>query len=123
MSTTEKAVNYTSAMVARMKELAPLNLEKAELLAAEFGGGKTAKSVIAKAKREQIEYITKPAPTKKPKDAPTKAQLVALMQKASGMKLDQLDKAPTATLNELARWMSKMLESETDVSDSAPVTE
>lgn len=105
----EKAPNYTPEMVARMCEMAPLNLEKAETLAAEFGGGKTAKSIVAKAKREGIEYHTKPAPTKKPKDAPTKTELVAAMQKATGLKLFQLEKAPTATLNELAHLLDKFL--------------
>lgn len=101
-----KVPNYTEAQVARMRELAPLNKEKAELLAAEFGGGKTSKSVAAKAIREQIEYVKAPAPTKKPKDAPTKAQLVDAMRKATSLKLFDLEKAPTATLNEIARFIN-----------------
>lgn len=106
-ATKEVKVNYTAAMVARMKELAPLDLAKAELLAAEFGDGKTAKSVIAKAKREQIEYRAKEPVLKKGKDAPTKAQLVAALKQHTGLKLDQLDKAPTLAIVELIRYISE----------------
>ena len=118
-STTVKVPNYSDTQVARMREMAPLNKEKAETLAKEFGNGKTAKSVAAKAIREQIQYDKAPAPTKKAKDAPTKAQLVEAMRKATGLKLSDLEKAPTACLNEIARFINDALvEGEPDLDDA-----
>ena len=92
-------VNYTPAMVAVLKENAPINYEKAQTLALTLDRG--ARSIIAKCKREGIEYISKPAPAKK-KAAPSKADLVSAI--ATGLDLDSLDgleKATGSALNKL----------------------
>lgn len=106
----EKAPNYTQAQIDQIKAAAPLDMEKAKKLGEAMG--KSYRSIIAKAKREQIEYIAKEPEPKKGKDAPTKAQLVDAMREASGLKLTQLDKAPSATLNELAKFFDKVFTSE-----------
>ncbi len=92
-------VNYTPAMVAVLKENAPIDYAKAQALATQLDRG--ARSIIAKCKREGIEYISKPAPAKK-KAAPSKADMVAAI--ANGLDLDSLDgleKATGAALNKL----------------------
>ena len=50
---TDTMSNYTDAMVARIKAAAPLNIEKARELAAEFG--LSHRSVISKAKHLDVE--------------------------------------------------------------------
>ena len=65
--------NYTPEMVATLKANAPLDFIKAQDLAKQLD--RNVRSVIAKAKREGIEYISKPAPAKK-KAAPSKADMV-----------------------------------------------
>jgi hypothetical protein len=67
------APNYTPEMVATLKANAPLDFIKAQALAVSLD--RNVRSVIAKAKREGIEYISKPAPAKK-KAAPSKADMV-----------------------------------------------
>lgn len=107
-----KEPNYTAEMVEKIRAQAPLNREKAEKLGAELG--KSYRSIIAKAKREGIEYIAaEPAP-KKGKDAPTKKDIVGAIRAGTGLKLLDLDKAPLATLTELAKYLSKMLGSEAE---------
>jgi hypothetical protein len=91
--------NYTPEMVATLKANAPLNYEKAQEIGREIG--RSAKSIIAKAKREGIEYISKPAPAKK-KAAPSKADLVsAICTAVDTDSLDGLEKATGAALNKL----------------------
>jgi len=107
-----KKLNYTPEMVTRMRALAPLNLEKATLLALEFGGGKSAKSVIAKAKREGIEYQAKIVPTKKAKNAPTKKELVEVLSQVTGLRLFQLEKAPALALQELCAYIARIMPGE-----------
>lgn len=99
MPNTEKAPNYTDEQVKIMRDAAPLNYEKAQELAEQFG--KKPKSIIAKAKREQIEYLAKAPEPKRPK-AMTKAQIVALVSERTGLKLLGLEKAPVPTLSEIA---------------------
>ena len=55
--------NYTETMVQKIRNAAPLNLAKAQELASDFGNV-TYRSVIAKAKSLDIEYI-KAAPAAK----------------------------------------------------------
>lgn len=98
MTTSTTTPNYTDAMVARMRESAPLNKDKAAALAAEFG--KTTRSIIAKAKRENIEYQNAEPAKKRPKGA-TKADMVAAIEAKLNAKLDGLSKAPSATLDTL----------------------
>jgi hypothetical protein len=104
----EKEVNYSEAQVQTLRDNAPLNMDKAKALGEKMN--KSFRSIIAKAKREGIAYESQPAPTKKAKDAPTKAQLVDAMRIVSGLKLTDLDKAPTSALNELAHYISGLLE-------------
>ncbi|MAD72325.1 MAG: hypothetical protein CL973_00835 [Euryarchaeota archaeon] len=47
--------NYTPAMVAAIEAAAPLNLDKAKALAADFG--LSHRSVISKAKSLEVEYV------------------------------------------------------------------
>lgn len=99
-SKTEVAPNYTPEMCAAIKAAAPLNLEKARALATELG--KTYRSVIAKAKSLDVEYISMPAPAKKPAGI-TKADIVASICVA--MEIDGglagLEKAPASALSKL----------------------
>ena len=55
--------NYTAEMVALLEQNAPLDFDKAQAIGKEIN--RSVKSVIAKAKREGIEYISKPAPARK----------------------------------------------------------
>ena len=55
--------NYTAEMVALLEQNAPLDFDKAQAIGKEIN--RSVKSVIAKAKREGIEYISKPAPGRK----------------------------------------------------------
>ena len=99
MTTNNTAVNYTPEMVAILKANAPIDYAKAQELATQLERG--ARSIIAKCKREGIEYISKPAPAKK-KVAPTKTDMVAAIMAATGAdNLDGLEKATGSALNNL----------------------
>ena len=65
--------NYSPEMIAALQAQAPLDFVKAQALAVSLD--RNVRSIIAKAKREGIEYISKPAPAKK-KAAPNKADMV-----------------------------------------------
>ena len=80
-------VNYTPEMVATIEAAQPLDLAKAKALGAQLDRGY--RSIIAKAKREGFEYISKPAPAKK-KAATTKVELVAAIAKAIDCDTDSL---------------------------------
>ena len=96
MTTTTTTVNYTPEMVAILKANAPLDFAKAEMLAAQLG--KNVRSIIAKAKREGVDYISKPAPAKK-KAAASKADMVDAICKGLGMEsCEGLDKATGSAL-------------------------
>ena len=96
---TTSIVNYTPEMIAVLTAAAPINHEKAQALAVQLDRG--VRSIIAKCKREGIEYISKPAPAKK-KAAPTKVDMVAAIMAATGAdNLDGLEKATGAALNNL----------------------
>lgn len=90
--------NYTPAMIEVIKGYAPVNYEKAKII----GGliGRSAKSVVSKCKSEGIEYVSKPAPAKKPTTL-TKAETVALIEAEANCKLDGLSVAPVTVLNKL----------------------
>ena len=97
--TTTQNVNYTADMVEKIKAAQPLDLAKAKALGLELGRGY--RSIIAKAKREGFEYISKPAPAKK-KAAPSKADLVAAICAAVDTdSLEGLEKATGSALNKL----------------------
>ena len=92
-------VNYTPEMVAVLEAAQPIDYAKAQELGLQLDRG--VRSIIAKCKREGIEYISKPAPAKK-KAAPSKADLVSAI--ATGLDLDSLDgleKATGSALNKL----------------------
>ena len=96
---TTSTVNYTPEMIAVLTAAAPINHEKAQALAVQLDRG--VRSIIAKCKREGIEYISKPAPAKK-KAAPTKGDMVAAIMLATGAdNLDGLEKATGQALNNL----------------------
>ena len=91
--------NYTPEMIAALQAQAPLDFAKAQALALSLD--RNVRSIIAKAKREGIEYISKPAPAKK-KAAPNKADMVAAIMAATGAdNLDGLEKATGSALNNL----------------------
>ena len=91
--------NYTPEMVATLKAAQPLDLAKAKALGAEMGKGY--RPIIAKAKREGFDYISKPAPAKK-KAAPSKADMVADICAALNMdSCDGLEKSTGSALNKL----------------------
>ena len=94
-------INYTEAMVATLKTSAPLNFDKAQALGKKMN--RSTKSIIAKAKREGIEYISKPAPARK-KSAPTKADIVSAI--CSGIDLDDLNGLEKATGSALSKLLS-----------------
>lgn len=93
---------YTEAMVQKMRDAAPLNAAKAEALASEFGIV-TTRSVIAKAKSEEIEYHKAEKPARKRAQV-TKAEKVALIEKAFDVETEVLAglvKAPVSTVDAL----------------------
>ena len=91
-------VNYSPEMVSEMREMAPLNLEKAKLLAPLLG--RSVRSIIAKAKREGIEYVSVKPVAKRVKGL-TKADLVKSISVKVGADLEGLEKAPAVTLGRL----------------------
>ena len=93
-----KTVNYSPEMVSEMREMAPLNLEKAKLLAPLLG--RSVRSIIAKAKREGIEYVSVKPVAKRVKGL-TKADLVKSISVKVGADLEGLEKAPAVTLGKL----------------------
>ncbi len=98
----EKTVeNYSDEMVATLEKDAPMDLQKAK--AHGLAMGKSYRSIIAKCKREGIEYVSKPAPAKK-KAAATKLELVASIADAIGIEaseLEGLEKATGIALNKM----------------------
>jgi hypothetical protein len=101
MVTATPAVNYTSAMEAKIIAAAPLNLEKSKALAAEIG--KSYRSVIAKAKSLGVDYEGKPKPAKRV-TGQTKPQIVAAIAARVNLpadKLEGLEKAPALVLGAL----------------------
>ena len=72
--------NYTDAMIARIKASAPLNIEKARELAAEFG--LSHRSVISKAKHLDVEYTPAVRKAASKDTGPTKAETLASIRLA-----------------------------------------
>ena len=86
-------------MVATLEQNAPIDFDKAQALGKEMQ--RSVKSIIAKCKREGIEYISKPAPARK-KSAPTKADLVSAICKAVDLdSCNGLEKATGLALSNL----------------------
>ena len=96
--------NYSPEMVQMLREAQPIDFEKAQDLAKKLN--KNVRSVIAKVKREGLDYISKPAPAKK-KAAPTKVDLVHAICKAVDIdSCDGLEKATGVALDKLLRAIS-----------------
>jgi len=94
-----KAVNYTSEMVSEMAAQTPLNLEKAKALSVQLN--RSVRSIIAKAKREGIDYVSVKPVAKRVKGK-TKSELVAVIaSKVGADSLEGLEKAPAITLGKL----------------------
>ena len=70
--------NYTTKMIEQIKAAAPLNIEKARELAAEFG--LSHRSVISKAKHLGVEYISAVRKAASKPAGPTKAQTLAALR-------------------------------------------
>ena len=97
--TTTTNVNYTPEMVATISAAQPIDYAKAQALALELGKG--VRSIIAKAKREGFDYISKPAPAKK-KAAISKADMVTAICAALDMdSCEGLEKSTGSALNKL----------------------
>ena len=96
--------NYSPEMVQMLREAQPIDFDKAQALAKELN--KNVRSVIAKVKREGLDYISKPAPAKK-KAAPTKGDLVHAICKAVDIDSgDGLEKATGVALSKLLEAIS-----------------
>ena len=92
--------NYTPAMIAKLQGAAPLNLEIAKDLAAEFG--LSHRSVISKAKHLGLEYV-KAAPKAKAVGI-TKADLADAIRKAVALP----DRSGDLTKDELSIVLSNL---------------
>ena len=92
--------NYTPAMVAKLQAAAPLNLETAKDLAADFGVSH--RSVISKAKHLGLEYV-KAAPKAKALGI-TKADLTDAIRKAIALP----DRSGDLTKDELSAVLSNL---------------
>jgi len=74
--------NYSPEMVARIRAAAPLNLDKAKSLSAEFGAV-SYRSVISKAQSLGVPYEKAVKPARKARDAePTKADYLRDIREA-----------------------------------------
>ena len=93
---------YTKEMEAKVTAASPMDLAGAKALGAEIG--MTYRSVIAKAKSLGLDYIPKPAPVKKVKEA-TKAELAADIEGATGLTLPSLAKASRLDLLALVAFL------------------
>jgi len=72
--------NYTPKMIEQIKAAAPLNIEKARALAADFG--LSHRSVISKAKHLDVEYTPAIRKAASKPAGPTKAETLAAIRKA-----------------------------------------
>jgi len=93
-----KIVNYTEEQIAALRDAAPLDMAKAKILAAQMG--KSYRSIIAKAKSEDIEYVAKVAASKRVGGA-TKKEMIDLLSDKSGVpvaKLEGLEKATAVAI-------------------------
>ena len=93
----EKTLNYTPAMVKILEDSQPLNIDKCKEIGASFDPPKSFRSVIAKAKSLELEYESKPKPTKKVAKV-TKSELVTQISGYIDRDLDGLEKATAAAL-------------------------
>ena len=96
--------NYSPEMVQMLREAQPIDFEKAQALSKKLN--RNVRSIIAKVKREGLDYISKPAPAKK-KFAPTKIDMVEGICKALDIdSCDGLEKATGVALDKLLQAIS-----------------
>ena len=81
MSIKKNEVNYTSEMVSEIAAMTPINLEKAKELSVLLN--RSVRSIIAKTKREGIDYISVKPAAKRVKGK-TKAELVEAISQKDG---------------------------------------
>jgi len=93
--------NYTETMIAAMRKAAPLNLEIAKDLAADFGVSH--RSVISKAKSLGLEYV-KASPKARAAKGVTKAELADAIRKAVALP----DRSGDLTKDELSAILSNL---------------
>jgi hypothetical protein len=93
--------NYTPKMVAALEAAAPLNLEIAKDLAADFGISH--RSVISKAKSLGLEYV-KASPKARAAKGITKAELADAIRKAVALP----DRSGDLTKDELSAILSNL---------------
>lgn len=106
-------------VIARMNELAPLNMEKAEKIAAEFG--LKSRSVIASAVRSGIAYDKKARVNKAGKVPVSKADLVTAIAEKFAVAveaLEGLDKANKSALEALLASEAEVAEEESEVPEN-----
>lgn len=94
----EKQPNFTAAQEQAIRDAAPLNLEKATALGAQFG--KKPRSIIAKAVRMNVIYQKKVATTKTGDPVIRKENLVSRISEylPEGANVDGLEKASKPAL-------------------------
>ena len=98
-TTTQKtASKYSAAQEAAIRAEPVLNAEVAATLAASFGAGFTARSVIAKINRMGLPYQNKAKVTKTGGKIESKADIVAEIALVVTGNLEGLDKAPKPAL-------------------------
>ena len=96
--------NYSPEMVQTLKDAQPIDFDKAQALAKQLN--RNVRSIIAKVKREGLDYVSKPAPAKK-KAAPTKHDLVTAICKGLDIdSCDGLEKATGVALDKLLQAIS-----------------
>lgn len=97
-----KTPNYSPEQEAALVAAAPITWDMAQEFATDFG--KSVKSIIAKVKTLDLDYVPKAKPAPK-RVGPTKSEMVAEIEAATGLVLTGLDKAPVAALKALARYV------------------
>ena len=95
--------NYSPEMVQILQDAQPIDFEKAQALAKQLD--RNVRSIIAKVKQEELDYVSKPAPAKK-KAAPTKLDMVAAICKA--VNIDSCDGLEKATGMALAKLLENI---------------
>ena len=99
-----KESKFTDEVVARMKELAPLNWEKAKALGEELGI--KPKAIVASATRNEIEYNKIERKTKTGAKIESKAALVVRIAERVGKNVEDLDGLEKATKTALEALVS-----------------
>jgi len=89
--------NYSKEQEQAIIDSSPLCLETAKALGASFTPAKSYRSIIAKAKSLDCEYISKPPPAKKVAKV-TKQELVDIIAKSLDRDLNGLEKATSSAL-------------------------